>query len=408
MLAGLSSWPSVRVPGSLPAALLAIVSTFIFTASPVRAADLASVLAGQKNLTVFSGLLTQYPDLFADLSSVTVLAPNDAAFDKLGNWGAVSSNPDSVKSIINYHIINKLITPSSIFKGASIFAPTKLTDPAYTNVTGGQTLILTKDPPSGSIAVTSGFATRGTIIVEDLKFDGGLVHVIDSVMRVPGTIEQTAREAYTDLTAFLGALYAAGIVSDFTELGNVTIFIPRSLAFQELAGTFSSMGQDQLKRVLDYHLIPKTVLHSWQFLDSTALTTNSGGAKVNIQLDANSIYINSARIIQADILVDNGLVQMIDNVLNPDVPNAKPNFTAATQTPVFDVSGATQTGTGAATPFANDIPCTVSCLVKPTGTPGGGVQSSLSRAGVPAPRCTGVLAGAGMGLGMAIGAMIAL
>ncbi|KAK0713170.1 FAS1 domain-containing protein [Lasiosphaeria miniovina] len=407
MLPGLSSWPSARVSGSLPAALLAIVSTFIFTASPVRAADLASVLAGQKNLTVFSGLLTEYPDLFANLSSVTVLAPNDAAFDKLGNWGAVSSNPDSVKSIINYHIINKLVTSSSIFKGASTFASTKLTDPAYTNVTGGQTLILTKDP-SESIAVTSGFATRGTLIVEDLKFDGGLVHVIDSVMRVPGSIEETAREAYTDLTAFLGALYAVGIVSDFTQLGNVTIFIPHSSAFQELAGTFSSMGQDQLKRVLNYHLIPKTVLHSWQFLDSSALTTNSGGIKVNIELDANSIYINSARIIQADILIDNGLVQMIDNVLNPDVPNAKPNLTAATQTPVFDVSGAAQTGTGAATPFSNDIPCTVSCLVKPTGTLGGGVQSSLSRAGVPAPRCTGVLAGAGMGLGMAIGAMIAL
>ncbi|KAK4130580.1 hypothetical protein BT67DRAFT_445505 [Trichocladium antarcticum] len=42
---------------SLPTALLAAVSVFVFSPAPVGAVDLETVLAGQTNLTTFHGLV---------------------------------------------------------------------------------------------------------------------------------------------------------------------------------------------------------------------------------------------------------------------------------------------------------------------------------------------------------------
>jgi hypothetical protein len=47
----------LRAASSLPTALLAFVSAFVFSPAPVGAVDLETVLAGQTNLTTFRGLV---------------------------------------------------------------------------------------------------------------------------------------------------------------------------------------------------------------------------------------------------------------------------------------------------------------------------------------------------------------
>ncbi|KAK3385144.1 FAS1 domain-containing protein [Podospora didyma] len=399
--------------GALPSALLAIVATLFSGPTTAAGTDLSSVLAGQVNMTIFSGLVKDYPDVFSKLSGVTIAAPNDNAFRKLGNWESMAANKPLIEARLKYHILAREVTMGSVIRGDSIFSPTLLNDPAFSNVTNGQQLILTKQP-NGDVVFTSGFATRGTVLVEDLKFDGGLVQIIDSVMRVPEPLQSTARDAYTDLTAFLGALYATGLIDEFTDAANLTIFAPHNAAFQLLAGAFSDMGAEQIKRILSYHLVPGKVVHSWEMKVNDALDSSITDKKLHVQRNANSIFINSAQIIQADILLSNGVVQMIDNVLSPDSDNAKPNVTATAQNPVFTPKGATETGSAAPTPFITQLPCTVSCPVsQPTGgagTGGGaageaGVRSTSSKGGVPAARCTG-MAGAGLGFGLAVGALV--
>lgn len=301
----------------------------------------------------------------------------------------------------------------SIEKGDSIWASTSLTDEKFSTVTGGQRLILTKQP-GGEVVFTSGFATRGTVLVEDIKFDKGLVQVIDSVMRVPETLESTARSAYTDLTAFVGALYAADMIDELAKQKDVTIFAPRNAAFQQLAGTLGKMDKDKLKRVLQYHIVPGNLTHVWELKNASSLATADKGNKLTVTRHTNFIYINSAEIIQSDILISNGLVHMIDNVLNPDESDSRPDVTLTTaQAPVFTPVGPTETGTTVPIPYASNLPCTVSCPVSqtpaaatPTTGGGGGQGASSKNAGVAAARCTG-LAGAGVGIGLAMGAMIA-
>lgn len=314
-----------------------------------------------------------------------------------------------VEATLKYHIVKKSIPMTSIIKGDSIWASTTLDDPALSTVKDGQRLILTKQP-GGEVVFTSGFATRGTVLVEDLTFDMGLVQVIDSVMRVPETLESTARNAYTDLTSFIGALYATDLMSELSAEKDVTIFAPRTAAFQQLAGALETMGKEQLKRILRYHIVPGSLTHVWELKNDTSLPTAAGN--LHITRHNNFIYVNSAQIIQTDILIANGLVHLIDNVLNPDLASALPDVSATAQPPVFFPVGATSTGTAVPTPFASAIPCTVSCPVTqangggaaPTAA-GNGQGASSSNAGAAPARCTG-LAGAGVGLGLAAGAAL--
>ncbi|KAK4124542.1 Fasciclin-domain-containing protein [Parathielavia appendiculata] len=380
----------------LPTALLAGLSAFLF-APAARAAGLESVLAGQANLTIFRDLVKNHTDIFANLpSDVTVVAT------------------------LKYHILSRTISMPSIVKGDSIWASTALTDEKLTTVEGGQRLILTKQP-GGEVVFTSGFATRGTVVVEDLSFDSGLVQVIDSVMRVPESLESTARSAYTDLTAFVGALYAADLMSELAAQKDVTIFAPHNAAFQQLAGALEIMDKEQLRRILRYHIVPGNLTHVWELQNASTLATaadDNGKKQVSITRHTNFVFVNSAEIIQTDILISNGLVHMIDNVLNPDESDAHPDVNLTTaQPPVFTLVGATATGTTVPTPFASDLPCTASCPVvsQPTGTgtaastePAGngrGSSSSSSNAGVAAARCTG-LARARLGIGLAVGAIM--
>lgn len=95
-----------------------------------------------------------------------------------------------------------------------------------------------------------------------------------------------------------------------------------------------------------------------------------GGGSVNITVENGAVFVNSARVIVPDVLVANGVVHVIDGVLNPDNTAATPNPT--TTTAAF--SGASS---------ATDVPFT-SGVAQPTTlsqTPTRPLTSSSSSAG---------------------------
>ncbi|KAK3305689.1 FAS1 domain-containing protein [Chaetomium strumarium] len=383
-----------------------LLATAISLIIPTQAVSLEATLADQANLTAFRGLVKNHTHVFADLpEGVTVVAPTDNAFGKVGDWGTY--NASVVEATLKYHILKQAIAMPSIAKGDSIWASTILTDQGFANVTNGQRLLLTKQP-GGEVVLTSGFATRGTVVVEDVAFDHGLVQIIDSVMRIPESLPSTARSAYTDLTAFVGALYATDLMRELLNEKDVTIFAPHNAAFQQLAGTLAAMDREKLRRVLRYHIVPGRVAHLWELRNGSALATADSGNRATVTR-SNFVYVNSARVIQSDILIANGVVHMVEGVLNPDKADARPDETLTTaQPPVFpSLVGPTATGSTVPTPFASALPCTASCATtRPSAAAtGAGEQGASSKnAGVSA-RCTG-LVGAGVGVGLMVGGLM--
>lgn len=323
--------------------------------------------------------------------------------------------------MLEYHILQGTVSTDAVPEGPTTFASTLLTDPAYTNVTGGQKVLINKQP--GDVVVfTSGSGSRATLLDGDIAFKGGLIQIVDTLMVPPSRLEPTMRVAYKDLTAFLAALYAADLVPFFADSGNVTIFAPRNSAFQLLAGTLSGLSKDALARILKYHIVSGQVILSPQLTNGTNLTTSATDAagnpiKAHVLRSGNNAYIDRSQLVQPDILIANGVVHMVDGVLNPDAPGVQPDPAIGTQPPVFPQTGATSTGSRVETPFITALPCTENCPVPTTAsanvtavvTTGGTGSSSSSTTlrsttsqGGAAARQTGLVAMAGL-LGVGIG-----
>ncbi|KAL2069193.1 hypothetical protein VTL71DRAFT_15531 [Oculimacula yallundae] len=381
--------------------------------------DLGSLLGDQKNLTKFYSLIKKYPDILLKLPSqtgVTILAPNNDAFDKIPytrlNAAFAGDDQNTIINVLTYHILQGQKMAAQLIPGTPVFLPTLLSDSGWSNVTGGQNVANVKQ--AGDVVVfVSGQGSRSTLTQADLVFSGGVVQVIESLLIPPTNFTETTTAF--NLTSFQGALYTTKQISNLTDTPNYTIFAPNNEAFQALGPAISSMTVESLTSVLDFHVLPNQVTFSTSLRNGTTWTTKQGN-NITVRHSGNNVFVNSAQLLTTDILLANGVLHVIDNVLNPMGPGAMPNPDLPTQVPAF--ASASKAGD---LPFTTAIPCTSSCpvtetsggagmsstAVRPASTSSGALRSSSSKAaGVAMARETG-LAGMGKaGLLVAIGGAV--
>ncbi|KAM0330160.1 hypothetical protein ACHAQA_004333 [Verticillium albo-atrum] len=378
-------------------ARLAGIALCLALSPSVFAQSLGSVLKEQANLTTFRNLVRDNQDIYADLpkEGVTIIAPNDAAFVKGQGWDA---DEESIPVWLQYGILAGKHELDALAPGDTQTIPTLLTNSRYANVTDGQKVLVTIQPGE-EVVLTSGAGTHVTVVKADIPFDGGLVQIVESLMVTPRRLETSIRDSYTDLTGFLGALYRAELVQEFAEAANSTILAPHNQAWQRFGSGFEAMGREELRRVLRYHLVPGRVLRAADLVDGTRLVTDDEeGTEVRVTRFINDIYVDTGRIIQTDLLIANGIIQVVDAVLNVDEGGAKPDVTASAQEPAFTFAAedASGTGTQADVPFTSALPCTAECSTstsrsaQATGDSNGGTTNGDDAEGAAAPRCTGV------------------
>jgi transforming growth factor-beta-induced protein len=150
------------------------------------APSLKDLLAKQSNLTSFSDFLTKsLPDLLSQLEAqeksgqpITILAPSNAAFDKIPYYSVIgpawgSGNLDAQREIMKYHIVPGDITTDTLLPTFQYF-PTWLTNSTFANVTDGQRVGAVMQ--GGKLLYfVSGESNRSPSTIRDLKFAGGYV-----------------------------------------------------------------------------------------------------------------------------------------------------------------------------------------------------------------------------------------
>jgi len=193
------------------------------------------------------------------------------------------------------------------------------------------------------------------------------VQVIDSLLIPPTQLMNTT--AAFNLTSFEGAIYAAKKMDTLSVTPNVTIFAPQNAAFQALGPAISNMTSDELSSVIDYLTIPNLVF-STDLKNGSKFATKQGGNLTVLHV-GNNVYVNAAQLLASDNLIANGVLHIIDNVLNPLGPDAKPDPNIGTQLPVF--ASASSVGN---LPFTSAIPCTSDCPVSSTSGGSGSMTSS--------------------------------
>jgi uncharacterized surface protein with fasciclin (FAS1) repeats len=195
-----------------------------------------------------------------------------------------------------------------------------------------------------------------------------VVQIIDSLLIPPSNLTDTLNAF--NITSFEGALYATDDVYSFSNTPNVTIFASADSGFEALGPAITSMTSEELAQVMNYTILPQ-VVYSPGLTNGTKFVARNG-ENVSVLHSGNNVYINSAQLLTSDILIANGVLHVIDNVLNPQGPYAQPNPQIGSQAPVFASASNVDE-----LPFTASIPCTVSCPVSTTSTPTPSTTSSV-------------------------------
>lgn len=135
-----------------------------------------------------------------------------------------------------------------------------------------------------------------------------------------GTIVDVASntEGFSTLVA---AVSAAGLVETLNGEGPFTVFAPTDEAFAALPpGLVDALllpeNKDTLTKILTYHVVPGAVMAA-DVTDGDVATVE--GQTVALST-ADGVTVNGAKVIQADVVADNGVIHVIDAViLPPDV-----------------------------------------------------------------------------------------
>jgi len=120
-------------------------------------------------------------------------------------------------------------------------------------------------------------------------------------------------------TTLVGALQATGLVEALAGEGPFTVFAPSDEAFAKLpAGTLESLTPEQLKDILLYHVVAGKVMAADAVaLDGQMADTLLEGKQLAISVDGETVMINDAKVVTADVEAGNGVIHVIDSVLLP-------------------------------------------------------------------------------------------
>ena len=130
-------------------------------------------------------------------------------------------------------------------------------------------------------------------------------------------IVQTAAAAGSFKT-LVSLVKQAGLAGALSGPGPLTVFAPTDAAFAKVPkATLAALAKDKskLKAVLLYHVVSGK-LTAAQVVKQKSLTTLEGGT-LSIRTRAGNVYVNRARVIEANVTASNGVIHVINQVLIP-------------------------------------------------------------------------------------------
>ena len=259
----------------------------------VERAGLADILDDQGVLTFPGG-------------SFVIFAPSDAAFDAASASGIdISSLEGSeLKSLISRHVVWN----AGSFENISEISETRSMQGE--NITLEHTPTMTVD---------------GANVTGSLKYDSGIIYVIDRVLLPEGDSSLGAAQAAKDLGAgkFAEALTSSGLGETLSGQGPMgiggltsgpyTVFAPSDAAFEAAKDTLNAIGEKEggMLILLSYHVVDAAGLLN--MTESNSVKTMYGAS---LGVDINSSLVGGAAVLASE-RYDNGIVYLIDQVLVP-------------------------------------------------------------------------------------------
>ena len=178
------------------------------------------------------------------------------------------------------------------------------------------------------------YVNMAKVVSYDIETSNGIIHVIEEVLLPPDTSMSDMSiadivEASDLFDTLETAVVTANMLVDLADdEATFTVFAPTDAAFDELgdaALNYALGNLDLLSNTLSYHLVADAELYS-----SDAIVAASAGSTVamangdesTFALDYAGVMINDANIVTTDIVASNGVIHVIDMVM--DAPSSEP------------------------------------------------------------------------------------
>ena len=255
-----------------------------------------------------------------DSASLTVFAPTEAAFAALpeGALDSLLADPDALAGVLTYHVLGTAVT---VNQAADLAGSTVET------LNGGKVAITVRDDDYVYINLAQ-------VVSYDIEASNGIIHVIDAVLLPPDLTpsEMTIAEIASsneDFETLVAAATAANLVGTLNDPeASLTVFAPTDAAFEALGEStlnYLLNNLDDLESTLLYHVVAGAGLSS---IDAIAATGSSiemaNGDEAMISLGDSGLMINMSNIVTTDIVASNGIIHVIDTVLDAPSVEAAP------------------------------------------------------------------------------------
>lgn len=229
----------------------------------------------------------------------TVFAPTNKAFKRSAGYFAKLSAEDQMK-VIQYHIIeDKCVYETEIGDGYEFSLEGSTLDFANTGY--------------GTIVIDG----QASIIESDLMVCNGVIHVVDRLL-IPESLFGPSIFGYIQakpsFSILEGLLSRVNLADTFTDAGLYTFFAPSNSAFAKSDLDFDTMSDAEVLAILEYHYIRNSAIEAAD-LDGLHRMASTGRIVVNNGV-INENSRTPARIIDSDIMKHNGVIHVINRVLD--------------------------------------------------------------------------------------------
>ncbi|KAH7182376.1 FAS1 domain-containing protein [Fusarium flagelliforme] len=346
--------------------------------------ELAGAIANYSSLSLFRSLLTAAPQaLITSLdnrdSNITVLVPTNEAIESYLKESKINDvtelNQTELQIFFSYHILSASLTASDFEGDRGLSIPTLLQDALFNNRSAGpqiqsqfgkeasgQVIFALKqdgkdkrqqkdDMGGPNVMIRAGLAQDIKMTAVDGSWgakDVNSFQVVDKVLSPPRSCSNTVHTIKDPrLDALDAALIKAQLWKALDHSKNVTCLAPSTEAFKNAGNPDIKLSKQDLGGAILYVNNPTaTHMLTWlnrahtldevtysNYLRDGQVIGTLNNTKVRVSIQGEDIFFNNAKVIEANVLTNNGLIHILDSVIEDGgKPSSTGTSTATTGT----------------------------------------------------------------------------
>ncbi|QDS77288.1 hypothetical protein FKW77_004308 [Venturia effusa] len=268
--------------------------------------------------------VTCYPPPGANDDPITVLGTTNTN-KKRDVWDPIDRNNATWPREEYAYQVSPYYKPAAVLRECSGSVVTSF-DTIHANLEGrGQTWVSQRNysepccTNSTPIRLISGGGAVSIVLEADIPFPGGILHIVDKLLTTPTKLSTTLRD--------IAPAAFNKLINGFRAYDNIpssTFFIPSDTA---LANSCSyTLAAGQARTLINAQSVKGVVAYSPTLVDG-AFFKSGNGEDITITVKADGTkFANGIKIVRQDIIVENGVVHIIDGLFSsPETSCAGPS-----------------------------------------------------------------------------------